>query len=78
MWECYDVRGDSYGRKTFRHPDVGDLTLGYQVMQLVGTPGQHLITYYAEAGTREHDALVLLDNLSANDLAASPARDDAR
>ncbi len=34
-------------------------------MQLVGTPGQHLITYYAEAGTPEHDALVLLDYLGA-------------
>jgi transcriptional regulator with XRE-family HTH domain len=72
LWERYDVRGHTHGRKTFHHPEVGDLTLGYQVMQLVGTPGQHLITYYAEAGTPEHDALVLLDNLGAPTTAVSP------
>jgi hypothetical protein len=77
MWERYDIRGRSYGRKTFHHPDVGDLTLGYQVMQLVGTPGQHLITYYAEAGTAEHDALVLLDHLGANELTSSSPEHDA-
>jgi transcriptional regulator with XRE-family HTH domain len=72
LWERYDIRGHSYGRKTFHHPDVGDLTLGYQVLQLVGTPGQHLITYYAEQGTAEYDALVLLDHLGANELASVP------
>jgi hypothetical protein len=41
-------------------------------MQLVGTPGQHLITYYADAGTPEHDALILLDNLGAPATAAFP------
>ncbi|WP_443066427.1 MmyB family transcriptional regulator [Streptomyces sp. NBC_01262] len=30
MWERYDVTGHSYGRKTFHHPEVGDLSLGYQ------------------------------------------------
>ncbi|MEU6357823.1 hypothetical protein ABZ896_52500, partial [Streptomyces sp. NPDC047072] len=32
-------RGRSHGRKTFHHPEVGDLTLGYQSMELEGTPG---------------------------------------
>ena len=73
LWERYDVRGLSSSRKTFHHPDVGDLTLGYQVMALTGTPGQHLITYYAEAGTPEHDALILLDNLGAITAPATPA-----
>jgi hypothetical protein len=70
LWERYDVRGHSYGRKTFHHPDVGDLTLGYQIMQLAGTPGHSLISYYADADTPEHDALVLLDNLRATSPAA--------
>jgi hypothetical protein len=77
MWERYDIRGHSYGRKTFHHPDVGDLTLGYQVMQLVGTPGQHLITYYAETDTAEHDALILLDHLGANQQASTPPQHDS-
>jgi len=63
LWERYDIKGHSTGRKTFHHPEVGDLTLGYQSMQLEGTPGHRLVTYYAESGTPEHDAMVLLDML---------------
>jgi hypothetical protein len=69
------VRGRTGGCKTFHHPEVGDLTLGYQVMQLGGAPGQALITYFAEPGSPDHDALVLLD-LTAGERAAqrpSPA-----
>ncbi|MFD1546095.1 MmyB family transcriptional regulator [Nonomuraea guangzhouensis] len=61
LWERYDVKAHSHGRKTFHHPDVGDLTLGYQSMQLEGTPGHRLVAYYAEPGTPEYDAMVLLD-----------------
>jgi hypothetical protein len=52
--------------KNFRHPEVGDLTLGYQSMTLSGTPGQALIAYYAEPGTSEHDAITLLDRSDAD------------
>jgi MmyB-like transcription regulator ligand binding domain len=76
LWERYDVRGHSHGRKTFHHPDVGDITFGYQGMALAGTPGQHLITYYAEQGTAEYDALVLLDHLGAEEATPIPARQD--
>ncbi|MER5182524.1 helix-turn-helix transcriptional regulator [Streptomyces sp. NPDC002896] len=83
LWERYDVRGNSYGRKTFHHPDVGDLTLGYQSMDLEGTPGHRLVVYYAEPGTPEHDALVLLD-MAAHEhdwahagMQGTPAQDDA-
>lgn len=65
LWERYDIRGNSHGRKTFHHPEVGDLTLGYQTMDLEGTPGHRLITYYAQPGTAEYDALVLLDMLGS-------------
>ncbi len=34
-------------------------------MKLLGTPGQHLITYVAEPATPEHDKIVLLDMLAA-------------
>lgn len=33
-------------------------------MELEGAPGQRLITYYAEPGTAEYDATVLLDMLA--------------
>ncbi|MEU6351725.1 helix-turn-helix transcriptional regulator [Streptomyces sp. NPDC047072] len=74
LWERYDVRGRSHGRKTFHHPEVGDLTLGYQSMELEGTPGQRLVTYYAEPGTPEYDALVLLDILGSQTSAAGAAK----
>ncbi|AQU70117.1 helix-turn-helix transcriptional regulator [Streptomyces niveus] len=72
LWERYDIRGNSYGRKTFHHPEVGDLTLGYQSLELEGTPGHRLITYYDEPGTADHDALVLLDMLGSQPTPHAP------
>ncbi|MFD0921339.1 helix-turn-helix transcriptional regulator [Saccharopolyspora rosea] len=61
LWEYYDIKGRAHGRKSYRHPDVGRLTLGYQGMELAGTPGHRLVAYHAEPGTPDHDAMVLLD-----------------
>ncbi|TRO58973.1 helix-turn-helix transcriptional regulator [Streptomyces sp. IB201691-2A2] len=72
LWERYDIKGHSHGRKTFHHPDVGDLTLGYQSMELEGTPGHRLITYYAEPGTTDYDALSLLDLLGSQPTSHTP------
>ncbi|MFI6492956.1 hypothetical protein [Streptomyces sp. NPDC050564] len=69
------MQGSTHGRKTFHHPEVGDLTLGYQSMKLEGTPGHCLIAYFAEPGTPEYDTLVLLDLLAseASSNGAAPA-----
>ncbi|WP_234531357.1 helix-turn-helix transcriptional regulator [Streptomyces shenzhenensis] len=81
LWERYDVRAHRPGTKRFRHPQVGDLTLGYQSMTLEGTPGQRLVAYYAAPATPEHDAMVLLDMLGTQrtpdpvDRAEAPAHD---
>ena len=69
LWDRYDVRSRSYGTKSFHHPEVGDLSLGYQSLRLEGTPGHRLLAYHAEPGTPGHDAVVLLDLL-----AQEPAR----
>lgn len=61
LWERYDVRVHRPATKRFRHPEVGDLTLGYQTMQLDGTPGQRLVVYFADPGGPDHDAMTLLD-----------------
>jgi transcriptional regulator with XRE-family HTH domain len=61
LWDRYDVRWHTHGSKTFHHPEVGDITPGYQSMQIEGTPGQRFIAYFAEPGTPDHDRLVLLD-----------------
>ena len=73
LWERYDVKGHTHGRKTFHHPEVGDLTLGYQTMKLEGTPGHRLVTYYAQPGTADHDALVLLDMLGSQAAPREPS-----
>ncbi|MGW3242163.1 helix-turn-helix transcriptional regulator [Streptomyces sp. NPDC001070] len=63
LWERYDVRPHRPGTKHFHHPHVGDMTLGYQSMQLDGTPGHRLVAYYAEVAGPDRDAMVLLDML---------------
>ncbi|PSM44775.1 transcriptional regulator [Streptomyces dioscori] len=71
-WERYDIKAPTHGRKAFRHSEVGDLTLGHQSMEVEGTPGHRLITYYAEPGTPGHDALVLLDLLGSQPTPHAP------
>jgi MmyB-like transcription regulator ligand binding domain len=62
LWERYDVtRRTAAKNKTFHHPHVGTVTLGFQGMQLEGTPGQRLGIYLAEPGTPDYDAMILLD-----------------
>ncbi|WP_435813694.1 hypothetical protein [Streptomyces tauricus] len=73
LWERHDIKAPTHGRRTFRHPEVGDLTLGHQSMVVEGTPGHRLITYYAGPGTPDHDALVLLDLLGAQPNPQGPA-----
>jgi transcriptional regulator with XRE-family HTH domain len=73
LWERYEVRGRRYGQKTINHPRVGSVTLGFQCMQLEGTPGQRLYVHFAEPGSPEHDTMVLLDLLPAKDEVSSPA-----
>lgn len=72
LWDRYEVRPHSHGRKTFHHPEVGELTLGYQSMLLDGTAGHRVNTYFAEPGTPEYDALVLLD-ISAHERLSAAA-----
>ncbi|MER5802131.1 helix-turn-helix transcriptional regulator [Streptomyces mirabilis] len=61
MWKQYDVQPHSTGDKSFHHPEVGDITLGFKSMVLDGTPGHRLVVFYAEPGTPDHDKMLLLD-----------------
>jgi len=42
-------------------------------MQLDGTPGHRLVAYFADAGSPDHDAMVLLDMLGDSQ---APRNDD--
>jgi len=77
IWEQYEVKGSPSGRKVFHHPEVGEFGLGFQSMLLEGTPGHRLVTYFAEPGTPDHDAMVLLDMAGAQERAESEAQKKA-
>jgi transcriptional regulator with XRE-family HTH domain len=64
-WAAHDVRLHRSGVKRLHHPEVGDLTLGYESMDLTADTGLRLNAYHAEPGTREYDALRLLASWNA-------------
>ncbi|WP_103890205.1 helix-turn-helix transcriptional regulator [Actinacidiphila yanglinensis] len=75
LWDRYQVNRSLHTRKpkTFHHPQVGDITLPFQGMQLEGSPGQRLGVYVTTPGTPEHDAVVILD-MTAPRRAPRPAQ----
>jgi transcriptional regulator with XRE-family HTH domain len=64
-WAAHNVRFHSTGVKHFHHPVVGDLQLTYNRLDLAADPGQTLVTYTAEPGSRADDALKLLGSWAA-------------
>ncbi len=65
LWARHDARGKRLESKRFRHPDVGELTLRMNAFDVKSAPGQELIVYHAEPGTRAVEALALLGTLAA-------------
>ena len=63
MWARHDVRETVRGTKTFRHPEVGDITLDWDTYPLPGNPGPVMIVYTAEPGSPDGDRLSLLASL---------------
>lgn len=59
MWRVHDICRMSTGRKLFDHPRVGQMDLSYEVLVVSGSE-QRLVIYQATAGTRDHDAMLLL------------------
>ncbi|RFU41769.1 XRE family transcriptional regulator [Actinomadura logoneensis] len=65
LWARHEVRSKTREAKLFRHPRVGDLTLGYEVLTVNSAPGQQLVVYQAEPGSPSEESLRLLGSLSA-------------
>lgn len=72
-WGAHDVRRHSTGVKSFHHPVVGDLTLTYQVAELVGEPGLSLTIYTAEPGSASESNLRLLASWAATEDTGAPS-----
>jgi len=56
-WADQDVYRPTYGAKRYRHPLVGDLTLGFEAFTPAGDPGHTLGLYTVEPGSPSEHAL---------------------
>lgn len=66
LWKTHEARGKRLESKRFHHPEVGDLTLRINAFDVRSAPGQELIVYHAEPGSRSAEALALLGTLAAS------------
>jgi len=59
-WAAHNVRFHRTGTKRVHHPEVGDLELSYEAMELASDPGLTFLAYTAEPNTPSADGLRLL------------------
>ena len=59
-WADRDVHEHRTGQKIYRHPEVGELELTYDVFELPGDTGLSVYTYGVEEGSVSADRLALL------------------
>jgi transcriptional regulator with XRE-family HTH domain len=64
-WAAHNVRFHDTGTKELHHPLVGDITLTYNRLELAADPGQMLMIWTAEPGTKSAQALNLLGSWAA-------------
>ncbi len=60
LWAKHPVQRCVNGVKRFRHPEVGDFDLSFEVLHLPGEDGQRMMTHTAEPGSAAEAALELL------------------
>lgn len=60
LWAGHDVRLCTSGTKRFRHPEVGELCLDYEVLHLPEGNSQRILTHTAEPGSSSFATLRLL------------------
>lgn len=78
-WAAHNVKAHRHGVKRFRHPDIGELSLIYNVLDITSGGGLSLIGHTAEPGSRSDQALRLLAGGTATgpDPGADTRRDNA-
>jgi hypothetical protein len=65
-WATHNVRLHTHGTKRIHHPLVGDLDLPFDTIPLPADPGQSLLVYNPEPGSRTQEALNLLASWTAD------------
>ncbi|GGO83053.1 helix-turn-helix transcriptional regulator [Nonomuraea cavernae] len=63
LWAGHAVKLCTSGSKRFRHPEIGALTLDYEVLHLPEGNGQRILTHAAKPGSTSYAALRLLTSL---------------
>jgi hypothetical protein len=64
-WSTHNVRYHGSGTKQYHHHVVGELTLGYESMDMISEPGLTFTLYAAEPGSSTEHALALLASWAA-------------
>jgi transcriptional regulator with XRE-family HTH domain len=64
-WAAHDVRYHDSGAKRLHHPVVGELTLSFETMTLMGDSDLTMFAYTAEPGSKSEEALNLLASWTA-------------
>ena len=64
-WAAHNVLRHRGGVKQIRHPIVGELTLGYEALELPADTGLTIMAYSAEPASPARDALNLLASWAA-------------
>jgi MmyB-like transcription regulator ligand binding domain len=59
-WADQDVHEHRTGQKVYRHPEVGEIEITYDVFEMPGEPGLSIGTYSAEEGSESVGKLALL------------------
>lgn len=65
-WADRDVHEHRTGTKTYQHPEVGELILGYDVWEQPGQPGLSIATFTPEPGSPSADKIALLASWAAD------------
>jgi transcriptional regulator with XRE-family HTH domain len=73
LWARHDVRSHVSGVKRLHHPQVGEMELRYEGLDVVSDSDLTIYAYTAELGSRSAEALALLGSLVATAAAESPA-----
>jgi transcriptional regulator with XRE-family HTH domain len=73
LWASHDVRYHDTGFKSVHHPEIGDLDLTFETMDLPADPGQALIVYGTEPASKSEASLRLLASWAATTVVKTTA-----